>query len=264
MEPLAVISQTRTKLIRRLADRKGRARESQILVEGVRSAEEVLAAKLEVGFGVVSPGLERTERGRVLLATLQDVGIELLHTTDPELSDLADTERPQGVLLVCGEPSPWDPIADEPAALSPILVADAIQDPGNLGTLARTAWAFGFAGLIALDGTVDPWNPKCVRAAAGALFHMGVRSGAWLEVGPWLKERNVQILAGVGAGSDVAAVDPEDRWALVIGNEGQGVRPEILQEEAVLVSVPMKDGSESLNAAVAGAILMYSLAGRSA
>jgi len=254
------VSQRRTKLIRRLADRKARTSESLILVEGVRSVEEALKAELKIRFGVVAPALERTDRGRDLQAAMQRAGLELLPTTDSELAGLADTERPQGVLLVCEEPAPWAP-AEESGPVSPILLADGIQDPGNLGTLVRTADAFGFVALIALDGTVDPWNPKCVRAAAGALFRVGVRSDPWPEVRPWLQERGVRVLAGVGGGVDVSDVEPGDVWALVIGNEGQGVRSEILEQGAEPVSVPMRGGSESLNAAMAGGILMYSLAG---
>ncbi len=254
------VSQGRTKLIRRLADRKTRARESQILVEGVRCAEEALGAGLKIRFAVVAPTLEGTDRGRELLKLLQSSGVELVPTTDAELRGLANTERPQGLLLVCVEPSSWTS-TPEHGRSSPVLLADGIQDPGNLGTLVRTAAAFGFAGLIALDGTVDPWNPKCIRASAGALFRLGVRSESWAEVGAWLKERSIRVLAGVGDGADVAAIDPGETWALVIGNEGEGVRPEILEQGAEPVSVPMRAGSESLNAAVAGGILMYSLAG---
>jgi RNA methyltransferase, TrmH family len=268
------VSQGRTKLIRRLADRKARAREAQILVEGVRCAEEALAAKLELRFGVVGAALERTDRGRTLLGALQATGVELLHATDSELGALANTEQPQGVLLVCGEPGEWEPgdmgahegahegaSAGASAGPYPLLVADGLQDPGNLGTLVRTALAFGFGALIALDGTVDPWNAKCVRASAGALFHIGVRTESWAEVGPWTRERGIRILAGVGDGTDVAAIDPGESWALVIGNEGQGVRSDILEQGAEPISVPMRNGTESLNAAVAGGILMYALAG---
>jgi RNA methyltransferase, TrmH family len=253
------VSQGRTKLIRRLADRKTRAREAQILVEGVRSVEEALAAELEIRFAVVGPGLEDTARGRDLLDDMRVADIELLAVTDPELASLANTERPQGVVLVCTEPPSWAPTRAG-GQFTPILLADGIQDPGNLGTLARTARAFGFAGLVALDGTVDPWNPKCVRAAAGALFHLGVRSAPWAEIAPWLQEEDFRVLAGVGGGVDVASVETGESWALAIGNEGSGVRQEILDHGAEAIAVPMKTGAESLNAAVAGGILMYSLA----
>jgi RNA methyltransferase, TrmH family len=254
------VSQGRTKLIRRLADRKTRARESRILVEGVRCAEEALAAKLVVSFAVVASSLERSERGERLALALQGSGVEVKHVEEVELATLANTEHPQGVLLVCEEPRAWEP-SDDNETLSPILLADGIQDPGNFGTLARTAAAFGFAGVVALDGTVDPWNPKCVRAAAGGLFHIGVKSDAWANVGPWLKAHKVNVLAGTGGGADVASVSPGPRWALVIGNEGVGVRQDILDAGAEAVSVAMKGTSESLNAAVAGGILMYTLVG---
>ena len=143
-----------------------------------------------------------------------------------------------------------------------VLVVVDVPCPAAVRVVQADRLELGWVdGLVALDGTVDPWNPKCVRAASGALFHMGVGSGTWAEIGAWFEKRGVRVFAGVGGGTDVAIIDPGETWALVIGNEGQGVRAEILEQGAEPISVPMKAGSESLNAAVAGGILMYSLAG---
>jgi len=249
------VSRVRTKLIHRLSDRKGRPREGAVLVEGVRGAEEVLAAAARVRFAVVTEELAATERGGRLLAALRKGGTDLESATRAELAELSDTQEPQGVALVVDEPPAWSVAA---AAGAPLLIADAVQDPGNLGTLARTARAFGLAGLVALDGTVDPWNPKCVRASAGALFHMGVARASWEECGQSLKSRGYTLYAGGVAGRPVEEVSPDGPWALAVGNEGRGVR-KALADEATAVSVPMHAGTESLNAAVAGAILLYAL-----
>ena len=104
------VSQTRTKLIGRLADRKARMREGQILVEGVRAVEEALGAGLDIRFGVVAPGVGRTDRGERLLTALEEARADLVHTTDRALTGLANTESPQGILLVCSEPDPWSPV----------------------------------------------------------------------------------------------------------------------------------------------------------
>ena len=132
---------------------------------------------------------------------------------------------------------------------------DSLQDPGNVGTLVRTARALGVTGVVALDGTVDPWNPKAVRASAGAVFHVPLVRRAWPDLRSALGDRT--LFAGAAGGTPAGDVKPPEAWALVLGNEGSGVRAEILEAGARTVAVPMVDGAESLNAAIAGAILLY-------
>jgi len=249
------LSRVRTKLIHRLSDRKGRRREGAVLVEGHRVAEEVLRSGAAVRFAVASDELEASDRGRRLATALREAGVEEEVVSAGELTELSDTEEPQGIALIVDEPSGWLP---ERAEGRPLLIADAVQNPGNLGTLARTARAFGVSGVVALDGTVDPWNPKCVRASAGAFFHMGVARMDWPECAAALDAGGYTLHAGAMDGEAVESVTPGDAWALAIGNEGRGVRPE-LAARARPVSVPMSEGTESLNAAVAGAILLYAL-----
>jgi len=249
------LSRTRTKLIERLKDRKGRRREAAVLVEGVRGAEEALASGVPVRFAVVTPELEETERGTRLRASLQAAGTDLEGVSAEELARLSDTQEPQGVALVVDEPERW---SVQEAGGAAVLIADAVQDPGNLGALVRTARAFGLVGLLALDGTVDPWNPKCVRAAAGALFHLGVARLSWTEAREALEAGGYDLYAGGMSGTPVEEIEPAERWALAIGNEGRGVREE-LRVAAHVISVPMAGEAESLNAGVAGAILLYAL-----
>ena len=140
------------------------------------------------------------------------------------------------------------------------LLLDGVQDPGNLGTLVRAARAFALDGVVALDGTVDPWNPKAVRASAGASFRVPVLKVGWEEpVAPLLRRGGVHLLVAEPGGEDVARVRPPRPWALVIGSEARGIRGRVLEAAERRVEVPMPGGAESLNAGVAGAILLYAL-----
>ena len=254
-------SKNKTLLIERLKTRKGRPREGLVLVEGVRCVREALAAEVKVRFAVRSPRLLDTEAGRALAADLSDRGVSVDEASDDDLERLADTEHPQGVLLVCEEPTREPaPLYGPPAG--PVLLLDAIQDPGNLGTLVRAARAFGVAVVVALDGSVDPWNAKAVRASAGACFHVDVVRAPWSEVAPWLESGKIEVLAADADGPDVSRVEPTTPWALAVGNEGAGLRDEIMVAAARRVAIPMEAQTDSLNAGVAGSILLYVLTTR--
>lgn len=273
------LSRRREALLQRLRDRKARRKEGRVLCEGVRVGQEVLhvrAGVAHVEFGLVSPGLERTSGGAELLRKLQELQTPLVHVSDARLREFSDTETPQGLLLVVKEPE-WrlDEVLagrdartrkEAPARNSApvrLLLLDGIQDPGNAGTLIRTALAFGLSGVVSLDGGVDPWNPKTVRAAAGASFHLPViRSGIDLALAA-LRQADVPIFAstlqgfapwelGIGSAS----------WCLALGSEGHGVGSEVLAAAAQHVTLPMPGVAESLNVALAGGILLHELTRR--
>ena len=168
-----MLSKERRRLVERLKTRKGRPREGLVLVEGVRAAREVLSADPDVRFGVLSSRLNDSEVGRVLASDLADRGVDIALVDDAELSQLSDTEHPQGVLLICSEPK-IDLTALQDRDPQTLLLLDGLQDPGNLGTLVRAAHAFAVGAVVVLDGSVDPWNAKAVRASAGASFHVDV------------------------------------------------------------------------------------------
>ena len=253
-----MLSKSRRLLIERLKTRKGRPREGLVLVEGVRSAAEALASGVDIRFAVQSPRLPRTEAGRALASTLARGGPEAEAVDDSDLDELSATEHPQGILCVCAEPG-LDLGQLRDRAPSRLLLLDGLQDPGNLGTLIRAARAFGLDAVIVLDGSVDPWNPKAVRAAAGAGFQMPIARVPWAEARPWLEEQGIQILAADPAGDDVRSFQPGGSWALAVGNEGTGLRADIAAASAKSIAIPMPGSAESLNAGVAGSILLYSL-----
>jgi TrmH family RNA methyltransferase len=255
---MRMLSKNRRQLIERLKTRKGRPREGLVLVEGVRSSAEALAAGADLRFAVRSPRLLDTEAGRTLASALEAPGPDTVAVDDTDLAELSDTEHPQGVLCVCAEPS-LDLARLREGNPATVLLLDGLQDPGNLGTLIRAARAFGVDAVIVLDGSVDPWNPKAVRAAAGAGFHTPIARATWADAWPWLEEQHIEILASDPAGEDVRSFQPGECWALAVGNEGAGLRADVVSASTKRIAIPMPGRAESLNAGVAGSILLYSL-----
>jgi TrmH family RNA methyltransferase len=252
MQAVAMLTRAEERLVRGLARRRVREREGRFVAEGVRVVEELLKAGLTPELAVISPALEETARGRRLAQALE--GPRVRRVGNAELARLADTETPQGVLVVAAAPRADLPEAGQLGGA--VLVLDAVQDPGNLGTLMRTAVAFGVSLVVALPGTVDPWNPKAVRAAAGACFRVPIA-----HVGPetllaWSRRHGYTLLGADADGTAVDAVTVPERLALVVGNEGAGLTPEIAAGVAARVAIPMR-GAESLNVAVAAGILLY-------
>ena len=246
------------RLLRSLASRKHREAEGLFVAEGVRAVEDLAASPLALRFAVLSSALEDTPRGAALRAALERRGVPVREVDERTLGDLAGTEQPQGILAVAAIPRPsLDDLdsAREPAVL---LVLDAVQDPGNFGTLVRTAEALGAAGCIALPGTVDPWNAKAVRAAMGSSFRLPVVPAGWEAAGPWLEGHGYAVVAAV-VGAPPLPAPPPRKAALVLGNEGAGVGAETLARASIRAGVPLRGRAESLNVAAAGAILLHEL-----
>lgn len=251
-----VLSKRRTRLLARLASGRSRAREGCVLVEGARAAGEALASDVAARFAICSPALTRTPVGEALLAALETRGVTPDWVGEGEMAAVSATASPQGILLVCEEPSialEATPVAED----ARFLVLDGIQDPGNLGTLVRTARAFDLTAVITLDGSVDPWNARVVRASAGSVFRIRVVRARWTEVVAWAA--GVQVIVADAAGRDAATLSATPPWMLVVGNEGAGVRAEIREVASARAAVPMAGAADSLNAAVAGAITLYAL-----
>jgi len=253
------LSKERRRLLDRLRNPRQRGREGLFLVEGIRGAGEFLRATvpMEIRFALVSPRLLELGGGPDLNSELLGRKVPVEEMEEGELEALSDTEASQGILLVVREPETSWPLQGDPRLR--LLLLDGIQDPGNLGTLLRTARAFGVDGVVALDGTADPWSPKAVRGGAGASAHVPVWRSAWPEARDWLRGQDMPILVADAVGRDVREAPSSGSWALVLGNEGAGVRQEIRDEAQEVLSIPMAEGVESLNVAMAGAILLFSL-----
>ena len=250
------MAQTPVTLIRNLQRRNARRRQPLAIVEGVRLAEEALGAELSFKGAAVSPALGRSERGVALLDDLRHAGVSIEEVDDHALSDLADTDTPQGIVAVV-EPPEWR-LADLSVGPSkPVLVLDAVQDPGNVGTLLRTAYALGVGGVILLPGNARLTHPKVLRAAMGVSFRLPTVPLSLPGFQKWLNEEQVTLWATSTAGRKVAGLARPDRLASVVGNEGAGIGSELEQLATETVGVPIARDVDSLNVAVATGIVLH-------
>ncbi len=248
--------QTLVTLIRNLQRRNARRRQPLVVVEGVRLAEEALGAELSFKGAAVSPALGRSERGVALLDDLRHAGVPIEEVDDHDLSDLADTDTPQGIVAVV-EPPEWRLADLSVDANKPVLVLDAVQDPGNVGALLRTAYALGAGGAILLPGSARLTHPKVLRAAMGVSFRLPTVPLSLAEFRRWLDDEHVTLWATSTAGREIAGLARPDRLALVVGNEGAGIGSELEQLATETVRVPIARDVDSLNVAVATGIVLH-------
>ena len=242
-------------LVRDLRLRRGRERRGLALAEGVRLVEEALAARVPIRHLLASPALEATPRGRTLKAALASAGHSIVTLDERDFDQLAATQHPQGVLAVI-EPPHWKLEAIRPAAGAPVLVLDGVQDPGNVGTMVRTAFALGAAGILALPGTAELTNPKTLRATMGGFFRLPCVAVDETGLRRWAESAGVRVLLATvdGPPPEETAGTP---LAVVVGNEGQGIGPSLAAWAQGRIGIPLRPGAESLNVAVAAGILLY-------
>ncbi|MEE9208374.1 MAG: RNA methyltransferase [Gemmatimonadota bacterium] len=222
------------------------------LAEGPRLLRELASSGPDPVQVLYTVEAEAEPRDQSLIESLLRRGVHCERVPEKELESLADAATPQGVLAAVPIPNTaW------PDSATSVLVLDRVQDPGNVGTLLRTAEALGLDGVAVLRGTADPWGPKALRAAAGSTFRLPLRVGTWPEVGGQLSGDGFEIWVAEASGESLMRSEPmPEKLALVLGNEGEGVDSEILAAGVRKVAVSLVGGAESLNVAAAGAILM--------
>ena len=242
---------------RDLQRRKARERSGRFVAEGVRTVEELLRSALVIEGILVADDAVAQPRVASLLADAATRHIHVLTVAAKDFDSAAGTDAPQGVLAVAERPV-WT-LESLPARPLRLLVLDALQDPGNVGTILRTAAAFDVSATIALPGTVDLWNAKVVRSAMGSHFvHPTIISTAD-ALAPFLRERGIFLWGADAAGTPIAELEVPAQWALVVGNEGAGLSPATQPLIARTVALPISAAVESLNVAVATGILLFSL-----
>jgi RNA methyltransferase, TrmH family len=239
-------------------------------VEGPKLVEEALRSGLEAEALLVSEAGE-SEAGRILgAASDTETGIprsRVLRTTNKLFESVAGTDSPQGVAALFRQRE-WgfDDVLRGPGAAresSPlIIVLAAVQDPGNVGTILRSAEAFSATGAVATRGTADPWSPKALRASAGSALRLPVLRGMAIPVLlAQLKMAKVKIYAASSApGNGVAKADLREAAAIFVGNESSGVPAEVERSADAIISIPMAAAVESLNAGVAASLVLYEAA----
>lgn len=227
---------------------KARQEDRLFVIEGVRLANEVPAELIEQVF--VSESLEKEGFGCIP----GDYRMEVI--SDSVFRSISDTVSPQGILIVCRSP---EMDIDRATDGQLCVILDDIRDPGNMGTIIRTAEAAG-AGVILSRGCVDIFNPKVIRATMGSIFRVPVAVCDPLEAVSFLQEKGTVVCAAALDGSVPYREAPYgQRNAFVIGNEANGVSKAVQEAADLRVRIPMKGRVESLNAAVSAAVLLYNL-----
>lgn len=244
-------------LARDLKRRKARERQGLFVAEGLRTVEALLDSPLRVRGVLSSDTLDGTPRGAELLSRINAQGLEHVRVSEAEFASAADTEQPQGVLAIAEQPERRLESLTLPAAAR-LLVLDGIQDPGNVGTLLRTAAALGAAAVV-LPGTVDPWNAKVVRSAVGHQFRHPPVTATLDELRAFLASQSVTLWGAAAEGASLGSNAVPARLALAVGNEGNGLSDDVRAACHGFVAIPMAADAESLNVAVAAGILLHVL-----
>jgi TrmH family RNA methyltransferase len=244
----------------------GPTEDGWVSVEGLHLVKEGLEAGVEVAAVLVSASGERYLAG--LDSSLKRVtssAVRFLRTSDRLFSGISGTETPQGIAaLICPRASSFDDIL---RGMPLVVVLVAVQDPGNVGTALRSAEAFGASGAITTRGTAYPWSPKALRSSAASALRLPILAGmAPAVVLAQLRVSGVKLIAAsaeTSAGSAIispAEADFRSPCAILIGNEGAGLPPEVERAADARVRIPIASPVDSLNAAVAASVLLYEAA----
>ena len=239
------------KLVRSLANRtKERRAAGAFVAEGVRLAEEAASGGWKIQFVLFDETL--SERGRDQVERFKAQGVECGQITPAVMKSISDTETSQGILAVLDLSSL--PIPNSPSFL---LIPDQVRDPGNLGALLRSANACGVDAVLIPPETTDPFAPKVLRAGMGAHFHLPIFSMSWDEIKNFVGSAGLRLILADMDGISCWETDLRPPLALVIGGEAEGASEEAQNLAAVKIKIPMTGKAESLNAAVAGSVLMF-------
>ncbi len=241
------------KRVKGLSAAKNRLTLGLHLIEGRKLLQEAISSLIPVreAFFEESAIEALPEEHAALVAG----GTKVYTVTRPVLEAMCDTSTPQGVCAAVETPASIDAF---PAGM--LVALDTVQDPGNLGTIIRTADAMGASALLFSDGCADPYSPKALRAAMGSTYHVPLWRGGLYDALQALKRDGYTLLCGHLHGSERLPA-PGEKCVIVIGNEGNGVSEEIAAL-CTLVKLPMYGRAESLNASMAAGLMMYEVAGR--
>jgi RNA methyltransferase, TrmH family len=246
------------KLVRALLGRAKERREANaFVVEGVRLIEEAVSSNWEFQFVLYDETL--SERGKSLVEGLRSLGVDVEMVSESLMKSLSETETPQGLIAIlgCKQLPTLAPGASAGVTNSPdfVVILDQIRDPGNLGTLLRSAAATGVQAVLLPPETTDAFAPKVVRSGMGAHFRLPIRSMTWEEIKAQTK--GLQIYLADMDGQSYWETDLRQPVALIIGSEAEGASDEARKLAIQKVSIPMAGTVESLNAGVAGSVLMF-------
>lgn len=255
------LSRAKRKIFGDLRTRAGRVRHNLFLLEGWLAIEDAVSRGVDFPYLIVRE--QELSRFDAWTAREQLGSANVYSASADDFESLAQTTTPQGVIAV-GNLPPLDLAALPTESPGLTLLADEIRDPGNLGTLIRTLAAVGGRTALFPSGTVDPFNPKALRAAAGCGFGLDMATGMTRTTAvEWCAARKLPVIAlEAGAPDLLKTILPPPPVALAVGNETTGVSYEIKDHAALVVGLPMSEGVESLSAAVAGSVALYVVANK--
>ena len=246
------------KHVRLLHKKKVRWETKNFFVEGLRSVEQSIISHADIKYVLYSDSLFETKGGNDLFKKISIKYKKVYKITDKLLKEICDTQNPQGIIAVVGFDNKTliEALKEKGNFL---VLLDRVQDPGNMGTIIRTADALGANGILVTSGCVDPYNPKTIRATMGSVFHIPlVHFESSDEALSILKSKSIGIIStGLLSSRPCYEIDFTKDFVLVIGNEASGVSEDILASSDSIVKIPMTGRAESLNAAIASGIVMY-------
>lgn len=231
----------------KLHTRKGRMKTGTFLIEGHHLVEEAHNSEWDIKELIVQQDIQ-------VPSWAESVTVNIVN--EAVFKHIAQTTTPQGIAAVVYMAQPKKITGNE------VLLIDQVQDPGNLGTMIRTADAAGFSAVILGNGTVDMYNDKVIRASQGSIFHLPILEGNLIDYIKMLKEDGFSIWAAALEQSQLYhEVEKQNKIALIVGNEGAGIQENFLKEADTIVKIPIYGQAESLNVSIAAGILMYHIKG---
>ncbi|MGM0752414.1 MAG: TrmH family RNA methyltransferase [Bacillota bacterium] len=232
---------------KKLLTKKERDSSRTYIIEGFHLVEEALKQEDTVLELIQVEGIDLPQKW-----TVDSISITMV--SEEVGKALSDTETSQGIFAVCKQKE--DEYDIEKAAT--FMLLDGLQDPGNIGTIIRTADAAGIDMIVLGKGTVDPYNPKVLRSAQGSHFHIPIVRRGLPETISALKERGITVYGtALEEGVEYTTIKPQSSYALIVGNEGNGMSEELLRETDQNLYIPIYGKSESLNVAIAAGVLLY-------
>ena len=249
------------KMASSLRQKKNRDETGLFSVEGVRLVREAIASEYTAKFALVSEKETRTQAVAQLVSRLEELGCPVYIATEALFAKISDTETPQGILLVLEQKKQDLLNFAHVEKNAPWIVLDSLQDPGNVGTIIRTADAAGAAGVILAGNCADVYAGKTVRATMGSLFHLPVVKSSVEECLDFCARNYLPLyVAGAEAATDYTTADLSKAFALVMGNEGAGVGTHFRLPASLTLRIPILGRAESLNVASASAVLLFEAA----
>lgn len=237
------------KELKKLKEKKHRTAKGQYIIEGLRFVEEAVKCDANIEYLIFTEEFYEKEQNFVH-GVSEDV--KKIIMTKPLLEHLCSTETPQGVVAVV------DMKNNDLNEGNMVILVDKVQDPGNMGTIIRTAHAVGAAGIVMTKGTVDVYNDKVLRSTMGSIFHMPIIEDKDLSIVGDLKSQGYKLVVSSLQGQkNFFEEDLTGKVIIAVGNEGNGVSDEVYEIADIKVKIPMPGNAESLNVAIATSVMMY-------